>query len=445
MPIPNPQPRKLKVIVAGGHPGDPEYGCGGTIARYTDLGHEVVLLYLNRGGAGSPKLPAGELADVKDDGLELGHIVDIPLKWFLCAASLDDEPLAGLTARAFLRSARRIAVAVDRVLEDVQPDTVLLLNGLFLFEAIAWALCRRRGIDAVTYERAFRPDTLVFSRDVPAGFYDLTSSWGLEDRPLTEGESGELDRYLADRRRGAAFDQYWSFSPGADMAETQGRLAVLFTNLTWDTAVIGRDVAFPDIRTWLDAVIEAFADMPEHRLVIRVHPSEVHLPGKQTRDSLEEYVRRHHPDLPPNIRLVPASDTISSYELIDECDVGLVYTSTTGLELALAGKPVIVSGEVHYRGKGFTVDVSDPEEFASTLAQAFTAPEDLLTDPERARRYAHFFWFRAPIESPLVTEPLPGLARLTTTDLDDLRPGANDAVDRICRMILAGPSETPAL
>ncbi len=40
---------KLKVVVAGGHPGDPECGCAGTIARYTALGHEVVLLYLNRG------------------------------------------------------------------------------------------------------------------------------------------------------------------------------------------------------------------------------------------------------------------------------------------------------------------------------------------------------------------------------------------------------------
>ena len=44
-----PTTDKLKVVVTGGHPGDPEYGCGGTIARYTDLGHEVVLLYLNRG------------------------------------------------------------------------------------------------------------------------------------------------------------------------------------------------------------------------------------------------------------------------------------------------------------------------------------------------------------------------------------------------------------
>jgi LmbE family N-acetylglucosaminyl deacetylase len=40
---------RIKVVVAGGHPGDPECGCGGTVARYTALGAEVVMLYLNRG------------------------------------------------------------------------------------------------------------------------------------------------------------------------------------------------------------------------------------------------------------------------------------------------------------------------------------------------------------------------------------------------------------
>jgi LmbE family N-acetylglucosaminyl deacetylase len=60
--------RILKVVVAGGHPGDPEYGCGGTIARYTDLGHEVVLLYLNNGewpaaqGGASAHVRMGEAA-----------------------------------------------------------------------------------------------------------------------------------------------------------------------------------------------------------------------------------------------------------------------------------------------------------------------------------------------------------------------------------------------
>src|SRR5512142_2139456 len=41
--------RKYKIVVTGGHPGDPEYGCGGTIARLTAAGHKVVLLYLNDG------------------------------------------------------------------------------------------------------------------------------------------------------------------------------------------------------------------------------------------------------------------------------------------------------------------------------------------------------------------------------------------------------------
>ena len=45
---PSASPR-FKVVVTGGHPGDPEYGCGGTVARYSELGHEVVLLYLNPG------------------------------------------------------------------------------------------------------------------------------------------------------------------------------------------------------------------------------------------------------------------------------------------------------------------------------------------------------------------------------------------------------------
>jgi len=39
----------LKVVVTGGHPGDPECGCAGTIARYAKSGASVTILYLNHG------------------------------------------------------------------------------------------------------------------------------------------------------------------------------------------------------------------------------------------------------------------------------------------------------------------------------------------------------------------------------------------------------------
>lgn len=49
------EPARPKIIIAGGHPGDPEYGCGGTIARLSGAGSDVVLLYLNEG---EPEQPA---------------------------------------------------------------------------------------------------------------------------------------------------------------------------------------------------------------------------------------------------------------------------------------------------------------------------------------------------------------------------------------------------
>src|SRR5580658_696947 len=57
--------RKLKVVVTGAHPGDPEYGCGGTIARYADQGHDVVLLYLNRGEKNCPETAADAASNVR--------------------------------------------------------------------------------------------------------------------------------------------------------------------------------------------------------------------------------------------------------------------------------------------------------------------------------------------------------------------------------------------
>jgi LmbE family N-acetylglucosaminyl deacetylase len=63
LPLFAQSPAKLKIVVTGGHPGDPECGCGGTVARYTALGHDVTLLYLNRGegycGAATPDRCAG--------------------------------------------------------------------------------------------------------------------------------------------------------------------------------------------------------------------------------------------------------------------------------------------------------------------------------------------------------------------------------------------------
>src|SRR2546430_9976432 len=44
-----PDSAPLKVVCVGGHPDDPESGCGGTLARYAARGHAVTIVYLTRG------------------------------------------------------------------------------------------------------------------------------------------------------------------------------------------------------------------------------------------------------------------------------------------------------------------------------------------------------------------------------------------------------------
>src|ERR1700720_3742203 len=58
-------PKKLNVVCIGAHPGDPEFGCGGTMAKYANAGHSVTFLYLTRGEAGDPSKSYAESAAIR--------------------------------------------------------------------------------------------------------------------------------------------------------------------------------------------------------------------------------------------------------------------------------------------------------------------------------------------------------------------------------------------
>ena len=59
------KPRKLNIVIVGAHPDDPESGCGGTIALYSEQGHNVTILYLTRGEAGITGNSAHETAAIR--------------------------------------------------------------------------------------------------------------------------------------------------------------------------------------------------------------------------------------------------------------------------------------------------------------------------------------------------------------------------------------------
>ena len=54
-------------------------------------------------------------------------------------------------------------------------------------------------------------------------------------------------------------------------------------------------------------------------------------------------MRQVLPRLPEHIRLIGPKEKVNTYDLVEVADLGLVYTTTVGMEMAMNGVPVIVS------------------------------------------------------------------------------------------------------
>jgi LmbE family N-acetylglucosaminyl deacetylase len=56
---------KLKIVCIGGHPDDPESGCGGTLAKFSNKGYSVSIIYLTSGEAGIEGVSHKEAAKIR--------------------------------------------------------------------------------------------------------------------------------------------------------------------------------------------------------------------------------------------------------------------------------------------------------------------------------------------------------------------------------------------
>jgi N-acetylglucosamine malate deacetylase 1 len=183
---------KLKVVVAGGHPGDPEYGCGGTVARFTDLGHEVVLLYLND-GAWPPASAATRIAEARK-----------------ACESLKARPLyAGqINGNAIVDNAHYEAYA--KLLDAENPDLVFTQwpidnhrdhRAITQLTYDAWRQAKKK-FSLYYYEVSDGEDTLQFS---PTHYVDITATEPRKRAACYAHASQTPDRYYDLQDKVAAF------------------------------------------------------------------------------------------------------------------------------------------------------------------------------------------------------------------------------------------------
>ena len=364
----------------------------------------------------------------------------ISVAWLLKSTELDRVPGARAVASDFAVAASGLERAAEAVLKEFNPDVVFLLNGLFGAERVIREVALARGVRAPTYEMAPRAGALVFSQDAAAPDYDVDELWAVvRDKPLDDRQRTEVIGLLEDRARGVGAHESYYDRVEDDPRELRRRLGLngdqrlisLFTNVTWDSATIGHDVGFTSMFDWVEHAIR-LAARKDLVLVVRIHPAE----GRWgTREEVQDVIVSRLGEIPSNVRFVSTAEALSSYALLDISDLVLTYTTTVGLEAAVRGKRVAVAGDTHYRGRGFTTDITGPDDLARVLAlQPVPLP---VGDVERALRYAHMFFFRAMIPFPLI-DARDGKVRRLPQRAAELAPGANRYLDWICERVLDG-------
>lgn len=391
--------------------------------------------------------PRTAIEQLEWNGIPVGEHAMAGALRFFAYGDLGDEPESERVLRRYLRASLQTAMAMTHLLSRLKPEIVVVHHGIYVPQGIVAAVARRHGARVVTWNPAYRKHCFLFSHNDTyhhTMMEEPLESWA--ERALDAGEASLIDTYLQSRWHGAndwiRFHRDPDFSLTEDLSKLgfdPGKpLIIALTNVFWDAQLHYPKNAFASQRDWLVSTIRWFAMHPELQLAIRIHPAEIS-GSPASRQFAADEIAAAFSTLPDNVRVIPPTSALSTYDLAKHCDCAIIYATKTGVELTSTGIPVIVAGEAWIRNKGFTMDATSEADYLRLLNQLPLRQRLSPALIERARRYAFHFFFRRMIPLEFIV-PKAGPRRFSTQigGIADLMPGASVGLDVICGGILHG-------
>ncbi len=318
----------------------------------------------------------------------------------------EDNP----TYRFRLKRNTDAAQALYSYLRVSKPDVVIVPNGTILEFGIAYRVARFLKIPTSTYEFSDQKDAFWVGQNVEIMRQDTTLMWQAKhDEPLTDTQYKRIKDMFEARRTARTtenFTRQWQNQPAQGSQSVREELkldsrpiVLLATNVLGDSLTLGRQVFSKTMADWVSRTILYFIGRPDVQLIIRIHPGEI-LTRKY---SMMDVVRQTLPELPEYIHVIQPGENVNTYDLVEMADVGLVYTTTVGLEMALNGIPVVVAGQTHYRGRGFTYDPASWVDYFKILGRILENPKSFRLEKSKidlAWKYAYHFFYTFPVPFP---------------------------------------------
>lgn len=288
-------------------------------------------------------------------------------------------------------------------------DIVYVNHGIYVPHGILVDFCKLMNIPVVTWNLGYRRGTILFGfGDTYHRYYPGKNS-GWEYAKLNAKQHNLITNYLESKYNGES--DWVSFQPKDAIRidvikylkidnKKYRRIISLFSNVAWDAQIHFSENVFESMFMWVFKTIDYAKNNPDVLFLLRVHPAESkgRIPSAQP---LNEVIKKRFDQIPPNFLMFDQDSKVSSYDCAAASDLTVVYATKLAMELASFGKPVCVVGDAWVRGKGFTLDPNNEQEYFSILSmdkaeyEAFAHNVRIL-----ALSYAYWFYFEACIEFP---------------------------------------------
>jgi hypothetical protein len=350
--------------------------------------------------------------------------------------------------RVHLRNLLIVCAAYERILDEVKPDRVVSNDSYYGMWAILQHLCERRDIPFYSTWSGTRSGAWCYAYNDASMNMDYHRAWpNFSEQELTDKQRAMVDDWLTGRLSGKdMLLNTASLAPHctdeADLSKIkEGKpTALLAANVIWDLAALNKQVVFNDMIEWIAETITWFGRHPEYQLIVKPHPAEQNPSIPETEEMVSTALKLRGIIIPDNVAMLTPKAAVTVYQLFPLVDVGIMHTTTVGIEMSARGIPVITTARSPYRGFGFTLDPATKAEYFSTLDRVL-GKEILLNQGKQidlAYKFILFQHFHYYSKIDIMDFKWNETPRLKVKSLDDIRPGRNRHLDYIADSVMAG-------
>ncbi len=394
----------------------------------------------------SRKVRWKDLDNLTYKNIPLGkNIKSAIIKFSLGKCLFDLEELT----QAYTLSAIICMEATVRACNKFKPDKMFMSHGIYVDWGPALNIALSKGLTVSAWMASYLPARFYLRNLKKQGNIDFhgmsDEAWRrISAQKLSPKQNKILNHYLINRyQENKSFDikRFFKYLGNSDFLRRKYHLTDdkpvwgIMAHINWDAVCDYSPMIYNSFDDWILDTIKEIIKIKEVEWLIKIHPAEA---WENTLSGVQKLIEKNFPSLPRHIHLIKAEEKINPLDFIQFISGGITAYGTLGLELALLGKPVILTGEAHYGNKGFTYDCKSIADYKKMLRRAVSIKPLTQKQINLAKKYAYCYFIRRQIPIPVVRDPKSIWWKFNYKKRDLLIPGKDPFMDFICDRIMDG-------